>query len=162
MKNPGRSALAPLEVTYGRDLWKKHLSRDLYEDADAALWELIKNALCACMPRRDVWDPRPTHVELTLTRHHPLCDGLALLCMDNGRGFTDEDNKRFSRIAGSGDAGVRHGGASQKQLGRLAYFVLNQRFAMDDPDAGFYILTRTSSSGDVTVMHATARSMDWW
>ena len=142
----------------GEDLLIGTLSSDLYDDRGACLRELYKNACCACMDDT-AWQPERVHIELDLVQRHPLAPTCtSLTAMDRGHGFRPADVERFSVISGNRNSRKekRHGGASQKQIGRMAYFSLNERLLnRTDVGVGFYILTRTESTGKVSLVTIT-------
>ncbi|MFZ6015593.1 MAG: hypothetical protein ACOYUZ_04550 [Patescibacteria group bacterium] len=108
------------------------------------------------MTDEEKWDPSLTYVELDLVKNHPLSPGsFALVCMDRGSGFTVPKIQRFLNVGGDEIDNSTHGGASAKQIGRFAYFALNSKNVDRDRDSGFYILTRTSSSGPVMLVEVT-------
>ncbi|MEK7115896.1 MAG: hypothetical protein AAB879_00695 [Patescibacteria group bacterium] len=129
----------------------KVLAGEMYHDAGACLWEVVRNALCACMGMNE-WSPEKTQVKVALVTGHPLASGSTMLeVMDAGSGFTSEHLTRYSTI-GPDDPGtsMRHGGAAQKQIGRMATFALNTRVRdQEDVQDGFFILTRTTKTGGV-------------
>lgn len=146
------------EMVTGLNMFMDTMSKALYRDRIACLWELIRNALCACMPSEDQWNPSSTYVELWLTRDHPLAPkSWATVCLDKGSGFTEPKIKKFCNLGGDDPEPMgTHSGAAQKQIGRLAYFALNRRITVErKPDSGFFILTRTSSSGPVSLIEIT-------
>lgn len=131
------------------------LSSKLYRDKGASLAEPVRNGWCACMSDPSNWDATSAHVEVWLVYNHPLAPKkYALVIMDRGSGFTEPRIKEFCDIGGTPSAG-KHGGASQNGIGRFALFALNQRVAEKDYDEGFTIMTRTSSSGPVTMVEIT-------
>lgn len=136
----------------GEHFVAKILAGDMYEDVGACLWELVRNGLCACMGETG-WSPEKTHVAVALVANHPLANGtVALEVMDAGSGFTEANLRRFSTI-GPDDTGAtgRHGGAAQKQIGRFATYGLSTRVRSGEiMQDGFFILTRTASTGRVS------------
>jgi hypothetical protein len=134
---------------------------DLYRDAGRCACELCRNGMVACQTDRNGggWDPSRIAVELDIMARHPLVGDDALVCMDHGHGFTKGDFDRFLTVgpdAIDDELVGRHGGASQKQLGRFAYFALRRDIG---PDLGFIILTRTSTEGPVRWFEVTPRAI---
>lgn len=135
-------------------LFMDNLSSNLYESAFACLWELVRNGACASMPGGE-WIPRTGDVEVFLVKNHPMNPkGMTLVVLDHGSGFTQPAIDRWCDIgpslADTRRGSASHGGAAQKRVGRFAGLALNKGCAEDhDPNAGFYIFTRTASQGKV-------------
>lgn len=134
-----------------------NLSTGLYANSADSLWELVRNGLVACMPGPD-WQPGGGDVEVTLEDNLPLAPKVrSLVVFDRGSGFTKPKLERFRQLGSSmeeirrGQQGS-HSGAAQKCIGRFAALALNQRCANEDPDSGFYILTRTAAQGPVLMI----------
>lgn len=133
-----------------------NLALDLYSDPAACLWELVRNGAVACMQEGgDAWEPGVGHVEILLTTH-PIAPGVkSLVILDHGSGFTKPAIARYSTLGGEIDERKSrrgtHGGAAQKRIGRFAGLALCRDCAEKrDPNAGFYIYTRTAPRGAVT------------
>lgn len=150
-----------------REIWKaritaghimRNLASELYEDAGACLWELVRNAVIACMKGEgEKWEPGVGEVEVRLVANHPLAPkSTALLIVDRGTGFTKPKIKQYSDIGASLEDMRRgrgsHSGAAQKRVGRFAGLALNRACRDGDPTTGFYLLTRTSDDGPVTLV----------
>ncbi len=146
----------------GTNMYMSLLSKDMYRDHIACLWEVIRNGLCACMPSEAKWDPGVTYVELWLTRDHPLSPkSWAIVCMDKGSGLTDPKLKRFLNFGGDDPAAVgAHAGAAHKQIGRLAYFAQNRSVVEENKtDSGFFMITRTCSTGPADLIDVTPQKI---
>lgn len=146
----GQSAVAALwrfKITAAHLI--RNLASDLYKDAGACLWELIRNGCVACMPQGR-WDPKAVRIDVDLVPDHPLSPrGLALIILDHGTGFTAPRVEEFCMVGPALNAATSHSGAADKKQGRFAGLSLNEKTATD-PNEGFYILTRTSGDGKVT------------
>ena len=136
----------------------ENLASDLYADHGASLWEIIRNGVCACFPGSE-WVPGTGRVEISLERTHPLSpDTVSLLVVDRGRGFTADDMDRFVHIGPSladskKNPSGQYGGAAQKRIGRFAALALNELcYEQGDPSTGFFVLTRTASERNVTLI----------
>lgn len=148
----------PCGYTITAQLLLSILGGELYADHDHSLWEIVRNAVCACMPNEKQWVAGAGDVDIFL-REHPLApDGTCLIVLDHGKGFSDEGFKRFFTLGASKEdiqlnpEGM-HGGASQKRIGRFAALALNLRCFRDkDGSSGFHILTRRASRGDVVLI----------
>lgn len=129
-----------------------NLAGDLYRNLADSLWELVRNAVVACMPGTE-WVPGTGHVEIDIIPNHPLAPkSRALVILDHGSGITEPSIKRYCHLgAALDDTQVAYSGAAQKRIGRFAAYALN-RDCMEhgDVSTGFYILTRTSNDGPVT------------
>ncbi len=138
------------------------LGRDLYDDLASLIWELIRNALVACMADPDKWTPKSTKVETRVIKGHPLCrDSRALIVLDYGCGFTKNNIERFHELGNrlSRESAGSNAGASQKRLGRLALFPLSASYRGDVVDAPIFLFTRTTPTGNVTMVTLSAQSM---
>lgn len=131
------------------------LGGELYSDHDHALWEIVRNAVCACMPNEKVWVAGAGDVEIFLMEH-PLAPGsTCLIVLDHGKGFSDGGFKRFFTLGASpedikNNPEGMHGGASQKRIGRFAALALNLLCFRDkNGSTGFHVLTRRTGHGDV-------------
>jgi len=128
----------------------ENLSVGLYKDPGDCLFELVRNGVTACMNGK--WDPKRGNLDIRLVEKHPLSPkSKALVILDHGRGFTDGDIAAYctiGRAIGDNPDGSLHG-AAQKRIGRFAAFSLNSGCVDGDVNTGFYILTRTSQSGNV-------------
>jgi hypothetical protein len=131
------------------------LAGELYGSHDYSLWEIVRNAVCACMPRDNRWVEGVGDVEIFL-REHPLAPSKkALIILDHGRGFTPGGFERFFTLGASmadvlNNPTGMHGGASQKRIGRFAALALNERCFKDkDGSTGFVVLTRRDARGEV-------------
>jgi hypothetical protein len=130
-----------------------NLATDLYQDPADCLQEIVRNGMCACMPNGK-WAPSRGNVEISLVDHPLGPRSKTLVILDHGSGFTDPAIELYCTVGRAvGDKDVRHAGAADKRIGRFAAFALNGR-CMDDQDitTGFYILTRTSPDGPVTMV----------
>lgn len=129
------------------------LGSKMYADAGACLWEPVRNGLVACMPDPNQWTPDRTHVEVSVVSGHPLHrHGRSLVIFDRGTGFTEPNIERFLDLGTTTGIG-RHGGASQKQIGRMALFALSVDGATKhDIHAPVYLFTRTSNRGPITML----------
>ena len=137
------------------------LGADLYRDTGACLWELVRNGACACMPDSRKWSPEKVRVEVSLDDRHPLAavpGTKTLVVVDHGCGFTKPNLEAFFMIGPEGD-GTNHRGAAQKRIGKFAAFALNRAVAERNYGSGFYILSRTSSTGDVLFLEVTPDSV---
>lgn len=133
----------------------ENLATELYASAGDCLWELVRNAVCACMPGDD-WVPGVGDVEIFLVDNHPLSPKRkALVILDHGHGFTNEAIKLYCMVGSSLEDRKRsprgsNKGAAQKRIGRFSGLACNKACAEDhDPESGFFILTRTAASGPV-------------
>jgi len=132
----------------------ENLATELYENPGDCLQEIVRNGLVACMPG-GIWAPKLGFVEVFLVDNHPLAPKTkSLVVLDHGTGFTEPAIKLYSTIGrAAGDKGDKHSGAAQKRIGRFAALALNSRCMNDsDTSTGFYILTRTSAEGPVTMV----------
>ncbi|HPF95021.1 MAG TPA: hypothetical protein PLR08_00525 [bacterium] len=141
-------------------LLTEHLGRSLYEDTSLLVWEIVRNGLVACMPDPHKWAPKSTNVETRVMTGHPLCRAeRALIVLDYGCGFTKNNIQRFYELgSGSNNAG-NNAGASQKRLGRLALFPLSASYRDDVFDAPIFLFTRTTPTGNVTMVTLSAASL---
>jgi len=140
------------------------LGPKLYRNKAACLYEIWRNASEASMADSAEWDPTKAQVEIWLIYNHPLAPKCwALVIKDNGCGFTDPRIKEFCQIGPRKTVGkrrvVRHGGGSQNRIGKFALFGLNKHTRDGAEDEGFYILTRTSSAGSVSMVEITPRKV---
>lgn len=143
------------------------LSVGLYRDLWACLLELVKNGLVASMPNGK-WDPTRGDIEIFL-RAHPLGGkDPSLITLDHGRGLTPVDMERYCGAVGRrlGDTTDTHAGAAQKGIGRLAAMALNRLCRPgsgsyeERAQNGFFVLTRTSPSGPVTMLALTPAKVE--
>lgn len=137
------------------------LATGLYESVAQRLMELVRNGLVASMTSPSKWEPKQARIEISLVSNHPLASkATALVVLDHGRGLTDPDLERYFQWLGTPLSQLRlsngnglHHGASQKGMGRLAGLALNENCLNDDAMVkvkhGYYLLTRTSKTGDV-------------
>lgn len=127
-----------------------NLANDLYSNHGDCLWELVRNSVVACM-LPDKWDPKRAHVEVNLHKNHSLAPNtLALEVFDKGCGIP---LPRLKTIGPSIGEGRNFHGAAQKRIGRFAGLALNSRcYEDEDIETGFYIMTRTTSEGPVTLV----------
>jgi HSP90 family molecular chaperone len=107
------------------------LGGELYASHDYSLWEIVRNAVCACMPNTKQWVAGAGDVEIFLQKH-PFTDAVCLVILDHGRGFTTDGFERFFTLGASVEDLLlnpegMHGGASQKRIGRFAALALNLR-----------------------------------
>jgi len=138
-----------------------NLATGLYESVGQRLMELIRNSLVASMTSPNVWAPKRAKIEMSIIPNHPLCPSKsqALIVLDHGCGLTDPALERYFNWLGTPLSQLRqhnngsYGGASQKGIGRLAALALNENCLHDDVMTrikhGYYLLTRTSKSGNV-------------
>lgn len=139
----------------------RHVGQELYSSDAQAYWELVRNGLTSGMDHdaREWETARAATVDIWFETGHPLCPtGTICLIKDNGRGFTPEDIARYCDPGGN--KGARYGGASHKQIGRFAGYKLNNKAGPENPDEGFYVLTRTTPTGPITVAHIFPRLHD--
>ena len=154
MKNPPK--IMKMRIT--AFLLMQGLGTEMYPNRGSALWEIVRNGVCAHMKDRKVWTPGVGQIDIFLVDDFPMYPNIrTLIVRDYGRGFTDDDLDRFSYLGPSMDNMEKHkggsyGGASQKGLGRLAAFALNRKCMVDDISKfsnGFRILTRSQNAGPV-------------
>lgn len=146
-------------IEWGGGLVMGPLSTDLYRDPGQCVYEIMRNGMVACMRDEDEWDPSRIHVEVEVVGRHPLTGSDALVSMDAGSGFTPGDIKRFCSVGTKVDevSPTRHGGAAQKRIGRLACFALMRELTADST---FYLLTRTSQDGPLTLVEISPRLIE--
>jgi len=137
------------------------MARKLYRNKVNCLRELWRNGALACMLDGVVWDPTNAQVEIWLVYNHPLAPKCwALIIKDCGSGFTVPRVKQYLEI-GPQEVDTKHRpachcGGSQNRIGKFAGLGLNKRCRdRKSMTEGFYILTRTSSSGPVTMVEIT-------
>lgn len=141
-------------ITHTPRFYVEQLGRELYADKSACFWEGVKNAANAHMSNGK-WEPEKTRIEIALVKNHPLAQrSTALVLMDAGRGFTEDSIKYFCQIGPDVHDKSSHGGTSEKRMGKLAMFALNGQ-TLSDYDTGFWLMTRTSSTGPVTLLEIT-------
>ena len=149
----GESEILEISVT-GHHL-TENLSSDMYTDLASCIQELVRNGAVACMSSPDEWKPEKVKIEIVISKSHPLAKGgEALIILDHGRGFTDDDIRRFCSIGPSMErvasrSSKRHG-ADEKNIGRFAALSLNRKLRVNkDQNEGFFVLTRTSEHGKI-------------
>lgn len=131
------------------------LGGELYASHDYSLWEIVRNAVCACMPNTKQWVAGAGDVEIFLRKHPFAAGAMCLIVLDHGRGFTADGFERFFTLGASVEDLLQnpegmHGGASQKRIGRFAALALNSRCFKDkDGSSGFAVFTRRAARGDV-------------
>lgn len=103
------------------------LSKDLYPTLVAALWELVRNSFIAGMPEgSNRWDAaRAARVEIVVREERGInyC-----YLFDTGAGLTKYNRDRMTHAGGDEESTERAGGASKRQIGRLASLALNSAF----------------------------------
>lgn len=146
-------------IEWGGGLAMGPLSTDLYHDSGQCVYEIMRNGMVACMRGEDAWDPSRIHVQAEIVARHPLTGTDALVIMDAGSGFTQGDVKRFGAVGTKVDEvnATRHGGAAQKRIGRLACFALMRELTADST---FYLFTRTSQDGPLTLVEISPRMLE--
>lgn len=148
------------KIRWGGGLTMGPLSTDLYRDPGQCVYEIMRNGMVACMRGDDdSWDPSRIHIHAEIVARHPLTGTDALVCMDAGSGFTPGDVKRFCTVGTMVDEvdATRHGGAAQKRIGRLACLALMRECRAD---SAFYLLTRTSQDGPLTLVEVSPRLLE--
>ena len=147
------NAYPPLKMT--AQFLRANLSLELYPDYSSMLWEIVRNAACACMPDRKVWTPGVGDVEIFLAEH-PVAKGAeSLIVLDHGRGLTPIDKRRYCGYIGATmedlaeNPSGHNNGAGQKRQGRLAAIGCNAN-AEDDLNEGYYVFSRTSGGEQIT------------
>lgn len=103
------------------------LSKDLYPSPIAALWELIRNSFIAGMPEgSERWvAEKAAHVEIVVREERGV---RFCYLFDAGVGLTRYNVDRMTHAGGNEKSAERAGGASKRQIGRLAGLALNSAF----------------------------------
>ncbi|MDO8492410.1 MAG: hypothetical protein Q7S34_02110 [bacterium] len=140
---------------------------------DGALWEVVRNGVCACMPDDDKWIPGCGQIEINLVEWFPLVvqtrNSKTLIVLDHGSGFTERSLELFHQVGrlvdqnGHRKFGTANSGASEKGIGRFAAFALN-KFAMSEEEqvcikSCFFVLTRTGQSGPIRMLSVLPLSL---
>lgn len=148
--------LLPLKLTAA--LIADTISRSLYKDPFACLMEIIRNGLCASMSG-EKWIPGKGEIAIEFCRHPLIDGGRALTVLDRGHGFNQRSKELISSLGRTmNEKGANpdgdFDGAAQKGIGRFAAFGCMKAGESKkiDPNVGFYILTRDTSSGPITLI----------
>ena len=138
------------------------LGSGMYTRSQAGM-ELLRNGVVACMPNGK-WEPQKAYIEIMLALNHPLSPEKkipVLIFLDRGCGITDPALDRYFGQVGPSltqlrKTGESSNGASQKGIGRLAAFALNEkclerenRDLLERVKHGYYLFSRTSKTGKV-------------
>ena len=121
--------LYPIRVT----AWAlaKILGEEMYKDAGACNWELVKNGCVASMEGDD-WNASQPRIEEFLLDSHPLGEsGKTLMVLDHGSGITDVKMQRYSTVGPSREERKRrpkgeHHGAAQNAPGHVDLDVIRR------------------------------------
>lgn len=157
-----RPASQKVKLRTNRALVIKQLGTDLYTTRAAMIWELVRNGLSAGMPENSkVWDPaQAATIEMVVK----TVGGVPTLYLfDNGSGFTPVHRDRMGNFGGGRKDSDRAGGASLRQIGRIAAFCLNEHcldLDRSNPEDGVVYYTRTADDikhhgGRVTQLRMT-------
>ena len=151
-----------LRMFFGTTIVRDTLSRHLYDEPRAALYEVVRDGCNACMPDDDTWIPARVRVDVLLHEFkvHPKFPYMrCLIVADQGHGYREEDYARTESIGRKkGDRVSLQGGSSEKGIGKVAPFVLNELIlnADDDkslagePHAGYHVYTKRADQTGVT------------